>query len=54
MRNGFQFCGKKFSVEIKAVICDAPAQAHVKCVKQFSSTFGCDQCESRGFHDGIA
>ena len=52
MENGFEFHNRKLLLAITAIICDAPARAHVKHVKQFSSTFGCDQCESIGFHDG--
>lgn len=52
MENGFEFHNHKLFLAITAIICDAPARAHVKHVKQFSSTFGCDQCESIGYHDG--
>lgn len=52
MENGFVFHNQKLLLAITAIICDAPARAHVKHIKQFSSTFGCDQCESIGFHDG--
>lgn len=36
MRNGLEFGSKRFSVLINAVVCDAPARAQVKCVKQYS------------------
>lgn len=52
MENGFDFHNQKLGLAITAIICDAPARAHVKHVKQYSSRFGCDQCESTGFHDG--
>ena len=49
---GLDFHGKHFFIVVNAVVCDAPARAHVKNVKQYSATFGCDQCESMGFYDG--
>lgn len=52
MINGFVFQGKKYLLGINAVVCDAPARAHIKHVRQYSAKFGCDQCESKGFHDG--
>lgn len=52
MINGFVFQGKKYLLGINAVVCDAPARAHVKHVRQYSAKFGCDQCESKGFYDG--
>ena len=37
-----------FSVEISAVICDAPARAFVKQTKSHSGYSGCDKCTQRG------
>ena len=37
-----------FNVTIKAVVCDAPAKAMVKSIKQYSGYFGCDRCEQEG------
>jgi hypothetical protein len=51
MREGFVFNGKSFSVSAMAV-CDAPARAAIKGVKQFSARHGCDFCEEVGQHDG--
>ncbi|KAG1664785.1 hypothetical protein GQR58_019660 [Nymphon striatum] len=51
MVNGLDYNGKHFGVLMNAVICDAPARAQVKQIMQFSSTYGCDQCESIGCHD---
>ena len=52
MRDGLHFRGRKFPIKVRAFVCDAPARAQLKCVKQFSSKYGCDHCESRGEHDG--
>ena len=52
MENGLQFGDKLYNVAVKAVVCDAPARATIKCTKQFMARFGCDQCEKRGEHDG--
>ena len=52
MKHGIHYAGKHYAVTHKACVCDAPARAHVKHVKQFSSKVGCDWCEARGQHDG--
>lgn len=52
MREGIDYGGKHYDVVHKACVCDAPARAHVKHVKQFSAKVGCDWCEARGQHDG--
>lgn len=35
-------------IKIKCVVCDAPARAMVKKIKQFSGYYGCDKCTQRG------
>lgn len=35
------------------IICDAPARAMVKGIKQFNGRFGCDFCDEPGVHDGF-
>jgi len=52
MMQGIDYAGKHYEVVHKACICDAPARAHIKHVKQFSAKVGCDWCEARGQHDG--
>lgn len=50
--NGININEEHFEVKLLCVICDAPAKALVKCVKQFSGYFGCDKCEQRGRYIG--
>jgi hypothetical protein len=40
--------GKRFDIELSAVICDTPARAFVRSVKGHSGYFGCDKCEQEG------
>jgi hypothetical protein len=40
--------GKRFDIELSAVVCDTPARAFVKRVKGHSGYFGCDKCEQEG------
>ena len=46
--NGITFRDEYFIIEITSVICDAPARAFVKNVKQFSGYHGCDKCTQEG------
>ena len=39
-------------VEVKSIICDAPARAMVKGTVQFNGRYGCDYCDIRGVFDG--
>ena len=52
MVSGIQVDQKKYAIKIKACVCDAPARAMVKQIKQFSAKFGCDFCMKEGIHDG--
>ena len=45
---GLYYGGKKFTVVLKAVICDAPARALSKGILQCGSYFGCDKCIQQG------
>ena len=44
--------GKSFTCNRKLVVCDAPARAVVKCMKQFSGYFGYDKCSHKGVYCG--
>ena len=39
-------------VIVKNIICDAPARAFVKGIKQFNAFYGCDFCDVKGEYDG--
>lgn len=44
----FIYLGRKYSVLVNCVICDAPAKAFVKCIKSHTGFYGCDKCEDEG------
>ena len=41
-----------FTISISSMICDAPARALIKIVKQFSGYHGCDKCSQNGVWEG--
>ncbi|KAL2102150.1 hypothetical protein ACEWY4_001318 [Coilia grayii] len=48
MMNGFEWGDKKVHLKLRCIICDAPAKAMLKCIKQFSGYYGCDKCTQQG------
>lgn len=46
--NGIEVGGKTLRIKLHSVICDTPARAFVKCVKQYSRYYGCDKCTRSG------
>ena len=48
LSHGLAVEDKHYSVVLKGIICDAPAKAMVKCIKQFSGYYGCDRCNQKG------
>ncbi len=52
LNEGLSVNGKHLSCTVKLCVCDAPARAMVKCVKQFSGYFGCDKCIQKGEYEG--
>ena len=43
---------KQLEIVLKFCVCDAPARAMVKGIKQFSGYFGCDKCAQKGKYIG--
>ncbi|XP_065651184.1 uncharacterized protein LOC136079377 [Hydra vulgaris] len=41
-----------YKVELSALVCDTPARAFVKCIKEHSAYHGCDKCEQHGVYVG--
>jgi len=48
LQNGLQFGETNMQVTLKSIVCDAPARAMVKGMKQYSGYFGCDKCTQKG------
>ena len=48
MQNGLEFENRIIQVNLKCIVCDAPARAMVKCVKQYSGYYGCERCAQKG------
>lgn len=48
IENGLQIKDKKFAFQLKAIICDTPARAYIKCCKGHIGFFSCKRCETKG------
>lgn len=46
--SGVYINGHRISLSIRAFICDTPARAFIKCVKNFNGKHGCIKCTTRG------
>ena len=46
--NNIMINNKLFIIKIDSIICDAPAKAFVKSIKQYNGYFGCDKCDQKG------
>lgn len=47
-REGFMHMNKEVKVSISSFVCDTPARAFIKNVKQYSGYHGCDKCIQNG------
>ncbi|KAJ8685366.1 hypothetical protein QAD02_021159 [Eretmocerus hayati] len=48
INDGFEHDGRQYSVELYALICDAPGKAYVLGLKSHSGFYSCPKCEVRG------
>ncbi|XP_051560003.1 uncharacterized protein LOC127444588 [Myxocyprinus asiaticus] len=48
LSSGIQCKGKKYSVNVLCIVCDAPAKAFVRSTKLYSGYYGCDKCDQKG------
>ncbi len=51
-QDGIVHGGKALQLSVKAFICDAPARAFLKCIKNHNSYHSCERCTIRGTYDG--
>lgn len=47
-QNGLVFCEKKYAINIRTFICDAPARAYLKCIKGHTAYDSCERCQVKG------
>ncbi|XP_073722626.1 uncharacterized protein [Misgurnus anguillicaudatus] len=47
-QNGLVIHEKKFAVNIRTFLCDAPARAYLKCIKGHTAYDSCERCEVKG------
>ena len=48
IENGLEIEGKHFEFMLKAVVCDTPARAFLKCTKGHTGFYACERCEIKG------
>ena len=52
MKDGLIYMEHAFRILVSSVICDSPAKAFIKNVKQYSGYHGCDKCSQNGVWEG--
>lgn len=50
LQEGFTFEGKRLTLKVHSMICDAPAKSFVKVTKAFNGYYGCDKCIQSGVY----
>ena len=48
LQHGLEFDNRLLQVNLRCVVCDAPARAMVKSIKQYSGYYGCERCTQKG------
>ena len=48
MQDGLHFNDRIISINIRCIVCDAPARSMVKCTKYYSGYYGCERCNQKG------
>lgn len=48
LKNGFEFQNKMYEVEVHSFVCDAPARAFLKCIKNHNGYSACEKCVEPG------
>ncbi|VDI56277.1 Hypothetical predicted protein [Mytilus galloprovincialis] len=48
LQNGFPSGNRTIKVNLKGIVCDAPARAFVKGTKLYCGYYGCDKCAKKG------
>ncbi len=48
LEEGLDCDGRHINIELRCIVCDAPARAMVKNVKLYSGYYGCDRCTQKG------
>lgn len=51
-QNGVVFADRKFTVTIRAFVCDAPARAFLKCTINHNGYYSCERCTVKGSWSG--
>lgn len=50
LQEGFTFEGKRLTLKVHSMICDAPTKSFVKVTKAFNGYCGCDKCIQSGVY----
>ena len=49
LQDGLQLDGRQISLKLRCIVCDAPARAFVKDIKNHNAYHGCERCTQKGF-----